>query len=86
MAVDHCFRVMGMHRLEASIRPENAASRRVVEKLGFRDEGVRVRQLHINGTLARPHLLRDHRRGSADRDAAPVAELARRITVGRLAR
>ena len=50
MAVDHCFRVMGMHRLEASIRPENAASRRVVEKLGFRDEGVRVRQLHINGT------------------------------------
>jgi ribosomal-protein-alanine N-acetyltransferase len=50
MAVDHCFRVMGMHRLEASIRPENTASRRVVEKLGFRDEGVRVRQLHINGT------------------------------------
>ena len=49
MAVDHCFRVMGMHRLEASIRPENVASRRVVEKLGFRDEGVRVRQLHING-------------------------------------
>jgi ribosomal-protein-alanine N-acetyltransferase len=40
---------MGMHRLEASIRPENAASRRVVEKLGFRDEGIRVRQLHING-------------------------------------
>ena len=25
------------------------ASRRVVEKLGFREEGVRVRQLHING-------------------------------------
>ena len=49
MAVDHCFRVMGMHRLEASIRPENAASRRVVEKLGFREEGIRVRQLHING-------------------------------------
>ena len=49
MAVDHCFRVVGLHRLEASIRPENAASRRVVEKLGFREEGVRVRQLHING-------------------------------------
>ena len=52
MAVDHCFRVVGLHRLEASIRPENAASRRVVEKLGFREEGVRVRQLHINGSLA----------------------------------
>jgi ribosomal-protein-alanine N-acetyltransferase len=50
MAVDHCFGVIGLHRLEASIRPENHASRRVVEKLGFRDEGVRVRQLHINGT------------------------------------
>ncbi len=49
MAVDHCFGVVGLHRLEASIRPENHASRRVVEKLGFREEGVRVRQLHING-------------------------------------
>jgi ribosomal-protein-alanine N-acetyltransferase len=49
MAVDHCFHVVGLHRLEASIRPENTASRRVVEKLGFREEGVRVRQLHING-------------------------------------
>jgi ribosomal-protein-alanine N-acetyltransferase len=49
MAVDHCFRAVGLHRLEASIRPENTASRRVVEKLGFREEGVRVRQLHING-------------------------------------
>ena len=49
MAVDHSFRVVGLHRLEASIRPENEASRRVVEKLGFREEGIRVRQLHING-------------------------------------
>jgi ribosomal-protein-alanine N-acetyltransferase len=55
MAVDHCFGVVGLHRLEASIRPENTASRRVVEKLGFRDEGVRVRQLHINGSW-RDHL------------------------------
>ena len=37
------------HRIEAGIRPENAASRRAVEKLGFRDEGTRVRQVHING-------------------------------------
>jgi len=49
MSVDHCFGVVGLHRLEASIRPENRASRRVVEKLGFREEGIRVRQLHING-------------------------------------
>jgi [ribosomal protein S5]-alanine N-acetyltransferase len=49
MAVDHCFLEMGLHRLVASIQPENAASRRVVEKLGFRDEGVRVREVHIDG-------------------------------------
>lgn len=49
LAVDHCFSVSGLHRMEANIRPENARSRRVVEKLGFRDEGVRRRFLHING-------------------------------------
>ena len=49
MAVDHCFFTTGLHRLEANIRPENHASRRVVEKLGFREEGIRRRQLHING-------------------------------------
>ncbi|MDX6738439.1 GNAT family protein [Actinocorallia sp. A-T 12471] len=49
LAVDHAFFTVGLHRVEAAIRPENAASRRVVEKLGFRDEGVRRRQLHIDG-------------------------------------
>lgn len=49
LAVDHCFFVTGLHRIEANIRPENIASRRVVEKLGFREEGVRRRQLHIDG-------------------------------------
>ena len=85
MAVDHCFRAMGMHRLEASIRPENTASRRVVEKLGFRDEGVRVRQLHINGSWRDHVCYADHRRGcGAHRDAPPVAEFPRRVTVRRL--
>jgi len=55
MAVDHCFFVVGLHRVEASIRPENQASRRVVEKLGFRDEGLRRRYLHIDGAW-RDHL------------------------------
>lgn len=49
MAVDHCLLVMGLHRLVASVRPENAPSRRVVEKLGFRNEGIRVREVHIDG-------------------------------------
>jgi ribosomal-protein-alanine N-acetyltransferase len=34
LAVDHCFFNVGLHRVEANIRPENSASRRVVEKLG----------------------------------------------------
>ncbi|RCV57105.1 GNAT family N-acetyltransferase [Marinitenerispora sediminis] len=49
LAVDHCFFTVGLHRIEANIRPENRASRRVVEKLGFREEGIRRRQLHIDG-------------------------------------
>lgn len=49
MAVDHCFFGVGLHRVEATIRPENQASRRVVEKLGFREEGIRRRSLHIDG-------------------------------------
>lgn len=55
MAIDHCFFVVGLHRIEASIRPENQASRRVVEKLGFHEEGLRRRYLHINGAW-RDHL------------------------------
>jgi len=49
MVIDHCFGDAGLHRVEANIRPENAASRRVVEKLGFRLEGTRVRYIHIAG-------------------------------------
>ncbi|MHB1432905.1 MAG: GNAT family N-acetyltransferase [Streptosporangiaceae bacterium] len=49
LALDHSFTVVGLHRIEATIRPENRASRRVVEKLGFHDEGVRRRSLHVDG-------------------------------------
>ena len=44
-----------MHRVEINIRPENLASLRVVEKLGFRPEGLRERYLHIDGDW-RDHL------------------------------
>jgi ribosomal-protein-alanine N-acetyltransferase len=49
LAADHCFFTLGLHRIEINIRPENGPSLRVVEKLGFRDEGLRVRYLHIAG-------------------------------------
>jgi [ribosomal protein S5]-alanine N-acetyltransferase len=55
LTTDHCFRAVGLHRVEVNIRPENVASRRVVEKLGFREEGLRPRYLHIDGSW-RDHL------------------------------
>lgn len=49
LATDYCFYQLGLHRMEICIRPENAPSLRVVEKLGFRYEGLRRRYIHING-------------------------------------
>jgi ribosomal-protein-alanine N-acetyltransferase len=54
-AADYAMGELGLHRVEVNIRPENVASLAVVRKLGFRDEGLRVRYLHINGAW------RDHR-------------------------
>jgi ribosomal-protein-alanine N-acetyltransferase len=45
----HAFEELGLHRLQIAIIPRNGASRRVVEKLEIRDEGVAVRYLEING-------------------------------------
>lgn len=44
------FEELALHRLQISIVPRNKASRRVVDKLAIRDEGVAVRYLEINGT------------------------------------
>jgi ribosomal-protein-alanine N-acetyltransferase len=49
LVIDHCFAAAGLHRVEIDIRPENAASLRVVEKLGLRREGYYERFLDING-------------------------------------
>lgn len=54
LACDHCFTVVGLHRIEIAIRPENVSSLRVVEKLGFQRIGRARRYLHING------MWRDH--------------------------
>ena len=49
LVCDYLFNVVGIHRIEIDIRPENLASLRVVEKLGFRYEGLKERYIHING-------------------------------------
>jgi ribosomal-protein-alanine N-acetyltransferase len=55
LVIDHCFDMAGLHRLEATVRPENGPSIRVLEKLGFRQEGLFRRYLEIEGAW-RDHL------------------------------
>ncbi len=71
MATDHCFFSLGLHRIEVNIRPENAASLRVAEKLGFRHEGLRHRYLHIDGAW------RDHETFALTVEEVPGGLLAR---------
>ncbi|WP_265522618.1 GNAT family N-acetyltransferase [Oerskovia flava] len=71
MAIDYCFQVLGLHRAEINIRPENAPSLRVVEKLGLRDEGVRERYLHIQGEWC------DHRTFAITTEEVPEGLLSR---------
>jgi [ribosomal protein S5]-alanine N-acetyltransferase len=54
MVVDHGFQDVGLHRIVASVQPENTASRQGVEKY-FREEGLLVRQSYVDGEW-RDHL------------------------------
>ena len=56
LGVDHAMIHGGIHRVEATVLESNEASRRVLAKIGFREEGRLVRNLHINGQW-RDHLL-----------------------------
>lgn len=71
LLLDHCFSAVGLHRVEANVRPENAASLRVVEKLGFAQEGRHRRYLHIDGEW------RDHLSFALLREDAPEGVLRR---------
>ena len=65
----HAFTNLDLSRLEAACLPENAASRGVLEKCGFKYEGVAQSYLQINGRW-RNHVLyaslRADRRGRTD--------------------
>ncbi len=54
--VHHAFTIMDLSRLEAGCLPENTASRGVLEKTGFKYEGVAQAYLQINGRW-RNHVL-----------------------------
>lgn len=55
LVVDHVFGNGRLHRVEATVRPENVASVRVLTKAGFRQEGLFRRYLDVAGDW-RDHL------------------------------
>ena len=67
--VHHAFQQMDLSRVEAACLPGNAASRGVLEKTGFKYEGVAQSYLQINGRW-RNHVLyanlRSDRRGKTE--------------------
>lgn len=52
LVVPFCFDTLGLHRIHAAFLPDNMASRRVLEKNGFREEGFAEHYLQIDGKWA----------------------------------
>ena len=77
LAVDHCFSRVGLHRIEATVRPENVRSRRVLAKLGFREEGLLRRYLEVDGDW-RDHLVL----AVTEEDVLPDGLVARVLRAG----
>ncbi|UDY24106.1 GNAT family N-acetyltransferase [Nocardioides sp. Kera G14] len=72
LVIDHCF-AAGLHRIEVSIRPENANSLRIVEKLEIGQVGYSPRYLHIDGEW------RDHMNFAITREEWPPGGLIGRV-------
>jgi ribosomal-protein-alanine N-acetyltransferase len=77
LVVDHCFMTAGLHRIEATVRPENSASLRVLAKLGFREEGLFRRYLDVAGGW------RDHLCLAVTTEDVPDGLVARLLADGR---
>jgi ribosomal-protein-alanine N-acetyltransferase len=75
LVIDHLLGAVGLHRVEVDIRPENASSLRVVEKLGLRREGYYERFLDIDGGW------RDHVAFAVTSDEVAQASMLSRLPV-----
>ncbi|MDX6742047.1 GNAT family protein [Actinocorallia sp. A-T 12471] len=64
LAVHYGFKSLGLHRLEADIQPDNTASLRLAERVGFRREGMSPGFIRIDGEW------RDHERWAITVDTA----------------
>ncbi|WP_136604942.1 GNAT family N-acetyltransferase [Paenibacillus dokdonensis] len=49
LCVQYAFEELDLHRVQAGVMPRNTPSLRVLEKSGFRSEGLAKRYLRING-------------------------------------
>jgi [ribosomal protein S5]-alanine N-acetyltransferase len=49
LVLGFAFEMVGLHRVQVAVMPTNTASRRVVAKAGFREEGLALRYLEIDG-------------------------------------
>ena len=76
LLTDYLIFELALHRVEVNIRPENGASVRVVEKLGFVEEGVARGLLFIDGAW------RDHRCFALRAEDMPRGGLAARYRAG----
>ena len=79
LVLDYAFRQLRLHRLEANVQPENAASIALVEALGFHREGYSARYLKLGGRW-RDHqrwaiLAEDWRAGRRSGRSRPVRQL-----------
>lgn len=66
--VGHAFETLALNRLEADIDPRNAASARVLERLGFRREGLLRERWIVDGEVSDSALY-----GLLARDGPPAA-------------
>ncbi|ANY06125.1 GNAT family N-acetyltransferase [Pseudonocardia sp. HH130630-07] len=81
LVLDHCFGPVHLHRVEATVRPENAASIAVLARLGFRREGLLRRYLDVDGAW------RDHYAFAVTAEETPPGGfVGRLVRAGRAAR
>lgn len=68
LVMEHAFGELGLHRLEANIQPNNRRSIALVQRAGFRLEGLSLRYLRIAGRW------RDHERWAITEEERRVAQ------------
>lgn len=84
LVLDQAFTVLGFHRLEANIQPDNAASLALVRRLGFRKEGFSPAFLNVGGewrdherwAMLAEEWLAAHAQGEPDDSAAAVQRIS----------